>query len=60
MTGLRGCPFCDDGYPEMRWSDYPPGVTQDYWVECSECGAKGPYAHDEKTAVENWNRRVIE
>ena len=53
------CPFCETG-PEDHDEGSPLLHTVcegDAWfVECSNCGAKGPMAVAEEEAVEQWNK----
>lgn len=60
MANLLRCPFCGSFNLGHR-------VATGYvWVECYQCGAKGPvtqmtadWREDNKTATYNWNTRSI-
>ena len=49
-TGLRGCPFCKGYDMIVNWSD-------EFFVECLICGARGPKRDEEEDAVATWNMR---
>lgn len=53
---LKACPFCG-GEGQIKWAD---GGSAMNWVQCQNCGAKGPWArlgHD-GSGVRNWNIRA--
>lgn len=56
MTELLPCPFCG-GEGIEKWADGGRAIN---WIECSDCGAKGPWAkigHD-GSGARNWNTRA--
>ena len=63
MSDLVSCPFSHDpgdcDVPSLEWewgSDYCP-IGRRWWVECQGCGARGPLATDDESAVSKWNSR---
>lgn len=54
MSALLPCPFSTDKPHDLMAMGDGKGSV---WVECMECGAKGPLAKDRGTAFGNWNRR---
>ena len=66
-TKLKPCPFC--GEEELvECADHEPkligkALFQTRWIECLECGARGPYVHwdsfnnMDRYAEQDWNRR---
>ena len=53
---LRGCPFCK-GHNVSIGENWERHMAP-YFVCCSDCGAQGPYARDEKDARLLWNRGI--
>lgn len=63
---LRSCPFCDGTANLYEWKPDPEmctgfGAFTRYGVECSHCGAKGPFTDNSvdtgEEAIMLWNRR---
>ena len=48
---LKPCPFCCETEHLEQMSD-----CGDRYIECLECGARGPVADSEAEAAEFWNR----
>jgi Lar family restriction alleviation protein len=48
---LSECPFCAQSMAEVETD------AKKFYVICGECGARGPWAHDEQTIVQMWNER---
>lgn len=51
---LDPCPFAHDG-TEVFVDTPPPGW--EYYVECGECGCRGPLRATKAEAVAAWNSR---
>jgi len=54
MTEIKPCPFpsCGSGSVALGFD------LDGYYVECDECGARGPYSRDKIEAVELWNQAI--
>jgi hypothetical protein len=53
--GLLPCPFCGESDARVEKRGLPPLTQQ--WIECCECGARGPMA-DFDVRNPEWNRRA--
>ena len=49
---LKECPFCKEDEIELYES------VAEVIAYCLHCGARGPLAHDEESAIKAWNRRA--
>jgi Lar family restriction alleviation protein len=51
MPQVYKCPFCrrEEAYIEKNNDNM-------FYVDCTYCGAKGPYSDDRIDAVKEWNR----
>ena len=57
MIELKPCPFC--GGEAILFADtFDDGKIFVVNAHCDSCGATGNDFHDEKQAIEAWNRRV--
>ena len=55
MTGeWKPCPHCREAERLEQRSD-----CGDRYIECLECGARGPVADSEEEAAELWNNRDV-
>lgn len=54
---LKPCPFCGSSNVKNEWV-YAGTDLEEYWVECMNCGGKGPWDSDQQQAIEEWNTRV--
>jgi hypothetical protein len=53
---LRPCPFGCERKPTTDAATFPDG---DFWfVECRECGMRGPLADNCDEAINAWNQRT--
>jgi hypothetical protein len=57
---LDACPFCGsdrygDGFDKPRLIN--DLVTDEHFVHCPGCGARGPWGWDRPTAARMWNKR---
>lgn len=57
MSNLKPCPFC--GSDNAKHFGYDAAGEPEHFVQCLECSTTGPYAEDETSAVEHWNRRAV-
>lgn len=55
MTELEPCPFCQKTAFLVGDSDRTYHIAA-YWVECDDCGARGPLCGAEEEATASWNR----
>lgn len=67
---LRPCPFCgfrdearlgrEDPAPGLRVLSDPAYLRErSWWVECDNCGSRGPHAQDVNEARAEWNKRDL-
>lgn len=54
MTKLKPCPFCGH---IAKSSDAVQSDIGQWWVECKDCGARGPVIPWELDAIMAWNKR---
>ena len=56
---LKSCPFC--GCKDVKLT-YIKGKNshKNFYVWCSGCGTEGPFGLSLDSAMEAWNRRVVE
>jgi hypothetical protein len=54
---LKGCPFCGveslDAFMDMGHRQWLQ--TRNYWIQCRDCQAQGPYAGALGVAIFGWN-----
>jgi hypothetical protein len=59
---LWPCPFCGSSSVEAKREDYaPPGLTKYtllWYVECDNCGARGPLMYDRDSCICGWDGRA--
>lgn len=56
MSGsAKACPFCGRFELIVEFISSPP--KDEYFVECDYCGATGPIAFDDASALEEWDER---
>ncbi len=53
---LKPCLFCGESGDEIHHEH--SGALR--WIECGECGARGPEASTEIEATELWNTRAVD
>lgn len=51
----RACAYCDSINMEVR---YGHPALSNFWVECLDCGARGPVADTKHNAISAHNSRV--
>jgi Lar family restriction alleviation protein len=59
---LQPCPFCGHIVNANKFLQIAPGPIQPrqtYCVKCLLCGVRGPWAFEEKQAIELWNKRNL-
>lgn len=51
------CPFC--GATRKVWRAIWTGTSKPHFMQCSNCGARGPVAASRDLAIAAWHRRRI-
>jgi len=46
------CPFCGWHYSDLKRQQH---LGEAWWVQCCNCGARGPRRDNKKDAVQGWN-----
>ena len=62
MNKKKPCPFCGDENLEIISLPGSRVNTRKGWIECNNCGARGPIEHAETDSIESkaifqWNAR---
>ena len=59
---MKPCPFCGEARLLKTVRMFFDKILRisDYFVECQQCGARGPAGTTKRMAVISWNRRAKE
>lgn len=53
----RPCPFCG-ATANLKWDQVHPAVVYWGYIECLQCGARGPDQSSQLAAIRAWNEGI--